>query len=101
MNKEKRRQYNIEYQRKRRLDPEYRKAQKLYLKNRRLDPEFIARNKIYLRNFKQKKGEKEKQQKRSREWYHNNKSTQSPKGTDRVEDSILLDNLFNSVLILE
>lgn len=101
MNKEKRRAYNIEYQRKRRLDPEYRKAQKLYLKNRRLDPEFIARNKIYLQKFRKKKGQKEKQQKRAREWYHNNKSTQSSKGLDRVEDSILLDNLFNSVLILE
>ena len=101
MNKEKRRAYNIAYQRMRRLDPKYRESQKLYLKNRRKDPKFIARNKIYLKNFRKKKGNKERQQKRARAWYHNNKNTQSPKGTDRVEDSILLDNLFNSVLILE
>ena len=105
LDKEKRKQYNVAYQRKRRLDPSYREAQKLYLKNRRKDPEFIARNKIYLQNFRKKKGQKEEQQK--------HKNTQSLKGTDRVYDSILvskkhknsleflLDNLFNSVLILE
>ena len=94
MDKERRRAYNIEYQRMRRLDPKYRERQRIYLKKRRLDPEFIARNKIYLKNFRKKRD-------RARDLYHSKKNTQSPKRTDRVVDSILLDRLFGSVLILE
>lgn len=87
--KEKRRLYNIEYQRKKRLDPKYRESQRLYFKKRREEPEFKARNKIYLQKYRKKKGVKEKEQQRSREWYKNKKNTQA------------LDRLFNSTLVLE
>ncbi len=80
-----RREKNREYQRKRRLDPEYRERQRLYFAERRKDPKVRENHKKYMAKLREDPAYLKAQQEYHRKYWRK-------KHTPALHKSI--DNLF-------